>query len=138
MINDFYINQLEINIDSCNERIKIDRTITFSEKHLIPDDHNGLLLDLGRLCIASGKLNFAVEILNKVVKNSNKTLYKADSFLELANIYSRRANWKKSLTTIEEAERLYEEINYKYGIAKCYNMLASIYGDQGDIEKVSV
>ncbi len=30
----FTVNQLEINIDSCNERIKIDRSITFSEKHL--------------------------------------------------------------------------------------------------------
>ena len=29
MINDFYRNQLQIEIDNCNERIKIDRTVTF-------------------------------------------------------------------------------------------------------------
>ena len=47
-INDFYTKQLEINIDSCNERIKIDRSITFSEKHLKRDEFYGFLLDLGQ------------------------------------------------------------------------------------------
>ena len=34
MINDFYRNQLYIDINNYSERIKIDRSITFSEKTL--------------------------------------------------------------------------------------------------------
>ena len=67
-INEFYKSQLEINVDSCNERIKIDRTITFSEKQLSPDKFCEFLLDLGRLCISCGKLNFATEIFKKTKK----------------------------------------------------------------------
>jgi len=74
MIDDFYRNQLKINIDSCNERIKIDRTITFSEKQLDPDKFCEFLLELGRLCISCGKLNFATDIFRKTKKISNKIL----------------------------------------------------------------
>jgi len=135
MINDFYRNQLEINIDSCNERIKIDRTITFSEKHLNPDKFCEFLLDLGRLCISCGKLNFASEIFKKTNKSSNKTLYEAESLLELANVFSRKADWPRSLVNVADAEMLYKKLNDNAGLAKCYNVLASIYGDRGDIEK---
>lgn len=133
-INDFYKNQLEINIDSCNERIKIDRTITFSEKQLNPDKFCEFLLDLGRLCISCGKLNFASEIFKKTKKNSKKILYEAESLLELANVFSRKADWSRSLVTLTDAEILFKKINSSAGLAKCYNMLGSIYGDRGDIE----
>ena len=134
-INDFYKNQLEINIDSCNERIKIDRTITFSEKRLSPDKFCEFLLDLGRLCISCGKLNFASEIFKKIKKNSKKKLYEAESLLELANVFSRKADWSRSLETVTDAERLFSKLNNSFGLARCNNVLGSIYGDQGDIEK---
>ncbi len=135
MINDFYRSQLEINIDSCNERIKIDRTITFSQKQLIPDKFFEFMLDLGRLCISSGKLNLASQIFKKINKSSNKISFKAESMLEIANVFSRRADWPGCLRTVSEAETMYKEINDSSGIAKCYNLLGSIYGERGDIEK---
>ena len=135
VINNFYKSQLEINIDSYNERIKIDRTITFSEKQLNPDKFCEFLLDLGRLCISCGKLNFASEIFKKTKKSSKKTLYEAESLLELANVFSRKADWPRSLVTVHDAKKLFNTINYSFGLAKCYNVLGSIYGDRGDIEK---
>jgi tetratricopeptide (TPR) repeat protein len=135
MINDFYRNQLEINIDTCNERIKIDRTITFSEKHLNPDKFCEFLLDMGRLCVTWGKLNFASELFRKTKKSSPKIKYQADSILELANVFSRKADWSRSLVNIAEAKKLYKKLNDKAGLAKCYNILAIIYGDRGEIDK---
>lgn len=135
MINDFYRNQLEINIDSCNERIKIDRTITFSEKHLNPDKFCEFLLDMGRLCVTWGKLNFASELFKKTKKSSDKIQYQAESMLELANVLSRKADWPRSLVNVADAELLYKKLNDNAGLAKCYNVLAPIYGDRGDIEK---
>jgi len=135
MIDDFYRNQLKINIDSCNERIKIDRTITFSEKQLDPDKFCEFLLELGRLCISCGKLNFATDIFRKTKKISNKILYKAESMLELADVFSRKADWPRSLVAVSDAQILYTKINDSSGIAKCYNVLGSIFGDRGDIVK---
>ena len=119
MINDFYRNQLDININSCNERLNIDRTITFSEKQLVPDKFFEFMLDLGRLCIANGKLNLASQIFKKINKGSKKLLFKAESMLELGNVFSRRADWNRSLSAIADAEKRDKQNNDSSGMAKC-------------------
>jgi tetratricopeptide (TPR) repeat protein len=134
-INDFYRNQLDINVDSFDERVKIDRTITFSEKQLIPDEFCEFMLDLGRLCISNGKLNFASEIFKKTLKTTDNTLYKAEATLELADVFSRRADWSSCLRTVDEADKMFKEINNSSGVAKCDNLRAIVFGEQGDIDK---
>ncbi|MCH7773610.1 MAG: tetratricopeptide repeat protein [Bacteroidetes bacterium] len=135
MINDFYRNQLQIDINNYSERIKIDRSITFSEKALQPDNFYEFLLDLGQLCLSGGRLNLANEIFRKVQTQSSKTLHKAESLIGLADVFSRRANWQRSLRTIEEAGSLYRELNDNSGLAKCENLLGSIYGERGNLAK---
>jgi tetratricopeptide (TPR) repeat protein len=136
-INDFYRDQLQLNICNYNERIKIDRTITFSEKKLETDKFCKFLLELGRICLSGGKLNFATEIFKKTFACSpNSTeIFKAESLIGLADVYSRRANWSKSLRLVGEAESLYKKLNDKIGLAKCENLLGSIYGEMGEVEK---
>jgi len=135
MINDFYRNQLQIEINNCSERIKIDRTVTFSEKTLKVDKLYIFLLDLSQLCLSRGRLNLANELFKKVKKNSNNNVRKAESLLGLADVFSRRADWQRSLVTIEEAESIYRELNDNGGLAKCENLLGSIYGERGDLAK---
>ena len=135
MINDFYRNQLQIEINNCSERIKIDRTVTFSEKTLQADKFYIFLLDLSQLCLSRGRLNLANELFKKVKKNSNNNVRKAESLLGLADVFSRRADWQRSLVTIEEAESIYRELNDNGGLAKCENLLGSIYGERGDLAK---
>lgn len=135
MINKFYRNQLRIDINKCSERIKIDRTITFSEKALLPDNFYEFLLELGQLCLSSGRLNLANEIFRKVKTHSSKILHKAESLLGLAAVFSRRADWQRSLRTIEEAGSIYIELSDNSGLAKCENLLGSIYGECGDLVK---
>ncbi len=53
----------------------------------------------------------------------------------LADVFSRRADWQRSLVTIEEAESIYKELNDNGGLAKCKNLLGSIYGERGDLAK---
>ena len=138
MINDFYRNQLQIDINNCSERIKIDKTITFSEKTLQQDKFYKFLLDLSQLCLSLGRLNFSNELFKKVKRNSNNTALKAESLIGLADVFSRRANWQRSLRTIKEAESLYRELNDDSGLAKCENLLGSIYGERGDLAKAKV
>ncbi len=135
MINDFYRNQLQINISNYSERIKIDRTVTFSEKTLQSDKFYKFLLDLSQLCLSRGRLNLANELFKKVNRNSNNTVLKAESLLGLADVFSRRANWQRSLVEVEDAESIYIGLNDNSGLAKCENLLGSIYGERGDLAK---
>ncbi len=135
MINDFYRNQLQIEINNCSERIKIDRTVTFSEKTLQADNFYIFLLDLSQLCLSRGRLNLSNELFKKVYRNSNNNVRKAESLLGLADVFSRRADWQRSLVKIEDAESIYRELNDNSGLAKCENLLGSIYGERGDLAK---
>ena len=135
MINDFYRNQLEIDISNYSERIRIDRTVTFSEKKLPEDKFYRFLLDLSQLCLSRGRLNLANELFKKVNRTSSNKILKAESLLGLADVFSRRADWQRSLVTIEEAESIYVELNDNSGLAKCENVLGSIYGERGELTK---
>jgi tetratricopeptide (TPR) repeat protein len=135
MINKFYLNQLKIETNNYSERIKIDRSITLSKKTLQQDGFNEFLLDLGQLCLSGGRLNLANEIFRKVKTNSSKTIHKAESLLGLADVFSRRADWKKSLRAIETAEIFYRELNDKSGQANCANLLGLIFAELGDLSK---
>ena len=90
VINNFYLNQLQIENNNYSERIKIDRSITLSKKTLQQDNFNEFLLDLGQLCLSGGRLNLANEIFRKVKTHSCKTIHKAESLLGLADVFSRR------------------------------------------------
>jgi tetratricopeptide (TPR) repeat protein len=135
MINDFYKNQLDVKITNHSERFKIDRTITFSEKKLNPHEFTKFLIELGQVCLSGGRLNLAAEIFRKAEKSSTDDLNKADSLLGLADIFSRKAEWSSSFKVINEAEELYKEQNNNMGLAKCDNLLGSIYGERGELEK---
>jgi len=133
-INEFYRDQLQIEVGSYAERIKIDRTITFSEKRLEQEKFCRFLLNLGKICISDGKLDLAAEIFRKANRQSGNITLKAESLLGLADVLSRRANWSRSLDTIAEARMLYKQTDDKIGTAKCENLCGSILGEQGDIE----
>ncbi|MDP2362584.1 MAG: DUF2225 domain-containing protein [Ignavibacteria bacterium] len=134
-ISDLYKKQLDIRIEETSERIQIDRTITFAKKKLESDKFFKFILDLANICIASGKMNLAQEIFNKINKKTNDRTLKAKSLMGLADICSRKANWTRSISLVTEAETIYKETNDKTGSADCFNMLGSISGEMGDIEK---
>ncbi len=134
-ISDFYRDQLKINVHNYSERIKIDRTITYSGKNLPTQKFCEFLLKLGNLCLANGRLAIASEIFRKANNTSTDVSIKADSILGLAEIFSRRAAWSRSFNLISEAESLYKNVNNNIGLAKCENILGSIYGEMGDVGK---
>jgi len=135
MINDFYKSQLQTENNNCRERIKIDRSITFSEKVLRPDNFYDFLLDLGQLCLSRGRFNLANELFKKVKRNGNKTILEVESLIILADVFSKRANWQRSLRKIEEAESIYRELNDSSNLAKSKNLMSSIYEESGDLTK---
>ena len=133
-INEFYQSQLNISMDLNVDRQKVDRTITFSEKTLDTDKFYNFLLELGHLCISSGKLNLANEIFRKIKKNSSSDKLKAESLLALSDIFSRRADWARSLQLVDEASIIFNTGNDTKGMSKCENMRGSIFGERGDFD----
>lgn len=132
-----YLDKLDIQLEESHQRFSIDRTITFAEKKLGKAEFFDFLWELGSICKISGKLNLAQEMFNKIRrKTENKNLL-AKSLISLADIYSRKAIWTKSISLITEAERIYKSLNDSAGIANCFNILGSISGEMGDIEKAN-
>lgn len=56
--------------------MQIDRAITLAEKKLESDKFYHFTLDLGNICIASGKINFAQEIFSRISKNQMTKILK--------------------------------------------------------------
>jgi tetratricopeptide (TPR) repeat protein len=133
-INEFYQSQLNLKADLASDRQKIDRAITFSEKKLEKKDFEKFLLELGHICISSGKLNLANEIFKKVKNNPSSEKVKAEAILALSDIFSRRADWARSLQLIDEASIIYNNDSDNNGMSKCENMRGTIFGERGDFE----
>lgn len=134
-ISDLYKKQLDIRIeDNCN-RMQIDRAITFAEKKLNSDKYFEFILKLGEICNDAGKYYLAQEIFNKINRRTKNKTLKAKSLIGMADICSRKANWTRSISLVTEAESIYKETNDKAGISNCFNMLGTISGEMGDIEK---
>ncbi len=130
-LSDLDRKQLNAQFTPANERFQIDRTVTFAEKKLSADRYHKLLISLGQVCISHGKLNLAYEILSKAKKESRKSDVSAEAMLVLSDFYSRKADWKKSISSVRKAEQLYKKENNNSGTAKCENILGTIYGEQG-------
>ena len=135
VINKFYEQQLNIEYNFAKDRMEIDRTITFAMKNLEKEKYLQLLRKLGQICTGHGKLNLAFEALNKAVKESENKKDKAESLLLLADVHSRRAEWKKSIEVLGSAKDLFNSIRDNSGAGKCENILGSIYGERGELEK---
>ncbi len=132
-INDFYKEQLQIDNQESKDRVRIDRIITFSEKRLKPEKFHKFLNEIANICLSEGKLDLASEIFRKVIKLANDDNTKAESLLGLADLFSRRTKWSKSLESIKSAKSLFKlTANYR-GLAKSENILGTIYGELGDI-----
>jgi len=134
-INEFYREQLNIDVHNSKERVRVDRIITFSEKRLQPEKFCKLLNELAHICLSEGKLDLATEIFRKSNKLSSDDLVMAESLLGLADVFSRRAKWSRSLEAIKNAKRLFKTNNDFRGVAKCENLLGAVYGELGDIQK---
>ena len=132
-INNFYKEQLHINIDISSDRIKIDRIITFSEKILEFNYFLKLLLELGNICESNGKLDLATEIFRKADRYTLSENQKADVLFGLSKVYCKRANWSKCITSLSEAALQYKIADKISGIAKCENLLGTIFGELGDL-----
>jgi tetratricopeptide (TPR) repeat protein len=135
-------NQLDSEIaPTQNYHASINFLITFAESRLVKQKFLEFLQNLGELSIAQGELTTATEIYNYIlnlIKNDPKQENAmAHAILALGDITSRYAEWEKSISYINKAEKMFlEQKDYK-GCFRCENLLGTIAGDRGDLKKAN-
>lgn len=127
--------------DGLSYRSQIDILITYSSNLLPKEKFLSLLLYLSQASITTGEFATAIEINEKIISNTsndkNFVDLSANAYLLIGEIFSRQANWQNSFDYIRQARSLFESVNDVKGIAKCENLLGTIYGDLGDVKNAA-
>jgi len=120
-------------------RLLVDRTLTHCEKLLPDDKYFQLLLDLSQLMLFAGEISFSLELAeNLLIKLNQMNKYEAitaETNLMISKIYWAQAYWDDSLQYVSDAMNIFRSLESKTGIAKCKNMLGTVYGEKGEFEK---
>lgn len=132
--------QLSSNIPiGMNEREVVTQIATFAAQKLPKENHLQLLLDLSQLMTFNGEVSIASElcedVLLKTENEDSMKKFRAEAFLSLARISWSQAYWEQSLQHVQASYDLFASIEDKNGFARCENMLATIYGEKGDIKE---
>lgn len=124
--------------DGLSFRSQIDLLITFSANRLQKEKYLSLLLFLSQSAITNGEFTTAIEINEKIIAltsdDPNMKDITSNAYLLIGEIFSRQANWENSFNFIRKARVMFESINNLKGVAKCENLLGTIYGDLGDVK----
>jgi tetratricopeptide (TPR) repeat protein len=132
--------QIEVNLKE-NPKLKIeaDLLITFAESKLARNKFLELLLSLGQMAINAGEFSLAIDINEKLLKETKDSKeyidISANAFLALGDMNSRQAHWQLSFNNIKKAGELFDKQKDSHGKAKCENLLGTIYGEMGDLKK---
>lgn len=120
-------------------RLLVDRVITYCENHLAEEKYYQLLLDLSQLMLFAGEnvysLEIAQELHSKLESRDNLKSILAETNLMISKIYWSQAYWDECKFYISKAMRLFESISSNRGIAKCENMLGTLFGERGEFGK---
>ena len=118
---------------------QIDLLITFASEKLSSKKYIVLIQSLGKYCITIGELDSAITLFEKVInaakKENNLFILEADAFLNISEVFRRKAQWKDSFASVRKASNLYKENNDSKGLASCLNIIGTIYGEQGNFKK---
>ncbi len=116
---------------------QIDLLVTFASTRISEDNFLVLLLLLSNVTLTYGDFNTSINLSDKLISLSSGNPLLSDiaanAYLVKGEIFSRQANWELSFSEINSARNLFLAINDNSGIAKCENLLGTIYGDLGDL-----
>jgi len=120
-------------------RSHVDLLLTFAENKLPKDKFIDLLLFVGQSTITSGEFSTALEIHEKLAHFSEDTPQMkniaANAFLRMSEVYSRQAKWELSFNYLGKADNLFQDENDVKGNAECENLMGTIFGDKGELQK---
>lgn len=120
-------------------RYQLDQLITFAESRLPEDKLIEFLIYLGQHTIIAGENPIAIEIHEKIIRLCSDKTEMADitanALLAIGEIYSRQAQWELSITYLDKSIKIFRDENDTKGNIHCQNILGTIHGDQGNLNK---
>ena len=116
------------------QRMIIDRAITFAKKELDGNDYSKFQLEIVKVLAEGDNLNMAEEILLTSISEDHSEFYYAESLLAMADILLRKSFWSNSNNLIDEAKEVFTKLDNKIGLAKCENLYGTSYGERGEVQ----
>jgi tetratricopeptide (TPR) repeat protein len=117
---------------------KIDLLITFGFERLSRNKYLLFILNLGSYCINIGELSTAIVLFETIIEETDKKnkyfIIRADAFLRLSEAYRKKAEWQNSFACAKKALHLYSKNNDLIGLTNSFNILGTIYGEQGNLK----
>ena len=117
----------------------INLLVTFAKDRLTDVSFAEFLVHLADSSIIQGEFSSAEQILDNLSRLAGKrddlnSFYAHGLFL-LATVYSRQAEWKKSISILNKAKLLFEKEKDFRGYVRCENLLGVIHLDYGKLVK---
>jgi len=116
------------------QRMIIDRAITYAKKKLEGDDYSRFQLAIVKVLAEGDNLNMAEEILLTSTSEDHSEFYYAESLLAMADILLRKSFWSNSNNLIDKAKEIFTKLDNKIGLAKCENLYGTSYGERGEVQ----
>jgi tetratricopeptide (TPR) repeat protein len=95
---------------------------------------NQINLEVANFLIKSGEADLAIPILRRILKEKDVA---GEAFYLLGEINSREGRWNKAIKFIHNSIDKFRAEGKKGKVAKCLNLLGTIYGDKGDLIKAN-
>jgi len=135
--------QLEPQITASEKyQATLDTLVTFTKYKLPKNKFVEMLLHLGETSISLGENSAASKlflyVISEVKDEPSLANLVAHSYLSLADVHSRQADWKNSIKYINLAKKIFSKQKDLKGIAKCENLLGTIEGEKGNLKKANV
>jgi tetratricopeptide (TPR) repeat protein len=132
--------QIETEFPKENQPVsKIDQTILYAKEKLKRKKFLKFLLSIGNYAFSEGEGDLSLEIFEMVIKESRgkpkDAEYQAEADLMIADVYKKKTKWVLSHKYLEKSKEMYQNLKNNNGLAKCSNMLGTIYGEIGDLKK---
>ncbi|MFB3055877.1 MAG: tetratricopeptide repeat protein, partial [Ignavibacteriaceae bacterium] len=119
---------------SIEQRMIIDRAITFAKKKLERNDYSKFQLEIVKVLAEGDNLNMAEEILLTSISEDHSEFYYAESLLAMADILLRKSFWSNSNNLIDEAKEVFTKLDNNICLAKCENSYGTSYGERGEVQ----
>ena len=124
---------------SAETRYQLDQLITFAENRLSEEKYIEFLIFLGQHTIIAGENSIAIEIHEKLIRlcddKSEMANIMANALLSIGEVYSRQAQWELSINYLDKSIKIFRDESDTRGNIHCQNILGTIYGDQGNLNK---
>lgn len=125
-------------IDDIRVKFYSDNLLSFCQKNLKEELYLGYLLELGKICLDFGEVNYSEYVNSLLIQlGEGKPKYKslvAQSYFNRAEVYVRSSRWKLAENDLRKARQIFSEKKDRKGLARVENLGGIIKAEKGAIK----